>query len=339
MSANAIRDGINELVNRNGLFLSLAMVLPLLAGSAEAAGSRSDEGARLFAARKFEQARLSLEAAVRDDPTDALAASYLGRVYLAQGSPDLAVEWMEKSIALEPSSAEYHLWLGRAYGYQAIRASVLKQPALAKKVRKEFEQASGLDPDNLEARFGLIEFYLRAPGILGGSEKKAKEQARRGPQARRAAGISRVRPHRRAPKGLRSERSGSTSGPAREFPEKAEPAYWTGALYARRKDYAKAFEVYEKLLEKNPSEMAACYQIGRVAALSGQRLERGAGMPDGLSPARAGAGRAVARLGALPAGTPLRKERQPRTREARILRRARNRAHVADARQALKKIS
>ncbi|HSP94460.1 MAG TPA: tetratricopeptide repeat protein, partial [Thermoanaerobaculia bacterium] len=164
-------------MNRNARLLTLAMGLYLLAGSAGAAGSRSDEGAELFAARKFEQARLSLELAVRENPGDARAASYLGRVYLAQGSPGLAVEWMEESIAIEPSSTEYHLWLGRAYGYQAIRAAVLKQPSLAKKVRKEFEQASALDPDNLEARFGLIEFYLQAPGILGGSEKKAKEQA------------------------------------------------------------------------------------------------------------------------------------------------------------------
>jgi tetratricopeptide (TPR) repeat protein len=260
---------------RNGLFLSLALGLSLLAGSAEAAESRSDEGARLFAARKFEQARLSLEGAVRDDPADALAASYLGRVYLAEGSSDLAIEWMERSIALEPSSAEYHLWLGRAYGYQAIRASVLKQPALAKKVRKEFEQASRLDPDNLEARFGLIEFYLQAPGILGGSEKKAKEQAeevrkRNELQGHRAFG--RIAEHGKDfDQALREyERAGA------EFAEKAEPAYWTGALYTRRKEYAKAFDVYEKLLEKNPAEMAACYQIGRVAALSGERLERGA---------------------------------------------------------------
>jgi tetratricopeptide (TPR) repeat protein len=260
---------------RNGLFLSLALGLSLLAGSAEAAESRSDEGARLFAARKFEQARLSLEGAVRDDPADALAASYLGRVYLAEGSSDLAIEWMERSIALEPSSAEYHLWLGRAYGYQAIRASVLKQPALAKKVRKEFEQASRLDPDSLEARFGLIEFYLQAPGILGGSEKKAKEQAeevrkRDALQGHRAFG--RIAEHGKDfDQAFREyERAGA------EFPEKAEPAYWTGALYTRRKEYAKAFDVYEKLLEKNPAEMAACYQIGRVAALSGERLERGA---------------------------------------------------------------
>jgi tetratricopeptide (TPR) repeat protein len=253
---------------------SVALCALAVAGAARAAGSKSEEGVHLFEARKFDQARLSLEEAVRDDPADARAASYLGRVYLAQGSPELAVEWMEKSIALEPSSAEDHLGLGRAYGYQAIRASVLKQPALAKRVRKEFEQASSLDPDNLEARFGLIEFYLQAPGILGGSEKKAKEQAE---QVRKRDALEGHRAFGRiAEHGKDFDRAlHEYERAAAEFPEKSEPSYWTGALHARRKDYAKAFEVYEKLLEKNPAEMTACYQIGRVAALSGERLERG----------------------------------------------------------------
>jgi tetratricopeptide (TPR) repeat protein len=266
---------MTKYTSRKRLLHSLALCALAVAGAARAAGSRSEEGVHLFEARKLEQARLSLEAAVRDDPADARAASYLGRVYLAQGSSDLAVEWMEKSISLEPSIAEYHLWLGRAYGYQAIRASVLKQPALARKVRKEFEQASALDTDNLEARFGLIEYYTQAPSILGGSEKKAKEQAeevrkRDALQGHRAFG--RIAEHEKYfDRALREyERA------AAEFPEKTEPAYWTGALYTRTKDYAKAFEVYEKLLEKNPAEMTACYQIGRVAALSGERLERGA---------------------------------------------------------------
>jgi tetratricopeptide (TPR) repeat protein len=213
------------LVNRNRLLFSLAMSLSLSAGFTQAAGSRSEEGARLFEARKFEQARLSLEAAVRDDPADALAASYLGRVYLAQGIPDLAVEWMEKSTALAPSSAEYHLWLGRAYGSQAIRASVLKQPVLAKKVRKEFEQASGLDPDNLEARFALIEYYLQAPGFLGGSGKKANEQAE---EVRKRDALEGHRAFGRiAEHGKHFDRAlESMSGPAPNFPR--NPSLPTG---------------------------------------------------------------------------------------------------------------
>jgi tetratricopeptide (TPR) repeat protein len=260
--------------NRNGLFLSVAIGFFLFAGFSGAAGSKSEEGIQLFEARKFDEALSSLEAAVREDPQDARAASYLGRVYLEVGNSDRAVEWMGRSVALESDNAEYHLWLGRAYGYQAMQATVLKQPSLARKVRKEFEEASRLDPDNLEARFGLIEFYLRAPGILGGSPKKADEQAeeirrRDALEGYRASG--RIAEHRKDFNRARAQYDAA----AREFPEKTEPFYWIGALLVRESDYARAFEVYEKILERNPSEMKACYQIGRVASLSGQRLERG----------------------------------------------------------------
>jgi tetratricopeptide (TPR) repeat protein len=181
---------------------------------------------------------------------------------------------MARSVALEESNAEYHLWLGRAYGSAAMRASVLKQPALARKVKKEFERASQLDPDNLEARFGLIEYYSRAPGVMGGSRKKAEEQAR---EIRKRSVLEGYRAFGRlAEHGKDFDQAFREYGrAAAEFPDQAGPSYWIGALHARNKEYAKAFDVYEKLLEKDPRPMAACYEIGRVAVLSGQRLERG----------------------------------------------------------------
>ena len=251
----------------------LAAVL-IAAAPLFASGPNVEDGVRLFNVGRHSDARAVLEAAVREDPNDARAPSYLGRVLLAAGEIEDAVEWMEKSVALEEANAEYHLWLGRAYGSQAIRASVLKQPGLARKVKKEFERASKLDPDNLEARFGLIEYYLRAPGSLGGSLEKAEEQARElrkrdALEGHRAFG--RLDEHRKDfDQALREY-----GRAAAEFPGRAEPSYWTGALYARIKDYSKAFGVYERILESDPAQMAACYQIGRLAILSGQRLERG----------------------------------------------------------------
>jgi tetratricopeptide (TPR) repeat protein len=258
---------------RRSLLASFAACL--LAGAPlSATGSKSDEGVRLFEARRLAEAKTALEEAVRENGGDARAASYLGRVLLADGEIDRAVAWMEKSVALEEANADYHLWLGRAYGSQAIRASVLKQPALARKVKKAFERASQLDPDNLEARFGLIEYYLRAPGILGGSLKKADEQAR---EIRKRDALEGYRAFGRLDEQKKDfdQALREYERAAAEFPGKAEPSYWIGALHARNKDYAKAFDVYEKLLEKDSGEVMACYHIGRVAALSGQRLERG----------------------------------------------------------------
>ena len=38
--------------------------------------------------------------------------------------------------------------------------------------------------------------------------------------------------------------------------------------------YEKAFELFESMIEANPAEVGALFQIGKTGALSGQRLER-----------------------------------------------------------------
>src|SRR5262245_2518551 len=218
----------------------VALGLGMATASVAAGGGRTEDAVRLFDARNFREARPLLEAALQEDPSDARAALYLGRLFLSEGNADRAVEWIEKSAALESNRAETHLWLGRAYGAKAMAASVLAQPSLAGKVRREFERASALDPEGLEARFGLIEFYLRAPGILGGSVEKARAQAaevgRRDPmQGHRAAG--RVAEYEKRFDAAREEYAAA----ARDFPDRKEPQYWLGLFYERRKDYAGAF--------------------------------------------------------------------------------------------------
>ena len=45
------------------------------------------------------------------------------------------------------------------------------------KVKDEFTRAVELDPNNIVYRTGLLRYYLQAPGIVGGSITKAREQA------------------------------------------------------------------------------------------------------------------------------------------------------------------
>jgi tetratricopeptide (TPR) repeat protein len=241
-----------------------------VAGAAE----KTEEAVRLFEARRQAEARPLLEAAAREDPSDSRAAFYLGRLFLTEGDSDRAVEWIEKAVSLDAGRAEYHLWLARACGAKALAASVLKKGPLARRVKREFERASALDPDNLEARFGLIEFYLRAPGVLGGSVPRAREQAaqvgKRDPlQGHRAAG--RIAEYEKRFDTALEEYSAAV----REFPGETEPIYWLGSFFERRGDFARAFDTYEKLLEREPEELADCYRIGKVAAPSGDQLERG----------------------------------------------------------------
>lgn len=156
-----------------------AIALLLCAAHLKAASPKTGEGIKLFEAGKRSEARVALEAAARDDPKDAL---------------DGAVLWLEKAVALDATSSENQLWLGRAYGSQAIKANVFKQASLAGKVKTAFEKSVELDANNLDARFGVIDFYLQAPGIMGGSVEKAREQAARAEEGRTIARHDASRP-------------------------------------------------------------------------------------------------------------------------------------------------
>lgn len=114
---------------------------------------------------------------VQENPTNAVGAFYLGRTYFAQEQFEQAIEWLDKAVVLDGRKADYHLWLGRACGYQAQRASILWQFPLARRVRKHFERAVELNPAHIHARADLAEYYLKAPWFLGGGKDKAEEQA------------------------------------------------------------------------------------------------------------------------------------------------------------------
>jgi len=127
-----------------------------------------------FRSGHFHQARLALEDALRRSPADATAEMLLARCDYELGDLKGAVAHAEAAVQIEPGNPQDHLWLGRMAGREADRERSL---TLAVKTRKEFEKAVSLAPDNAEARRALMEYYLDAPWILGGSKAKAQQQA------------------------------------------------------------------------------------------------------------------------------------------------------------------
>jgi tetratricopeptide (TPR) repeat protein len=109
--------------------------------------------------------------------TTALRAFEQGQSELQARHYQQAAAWLERAIAFDGTQANYYLWLGRTYGYQAQHAPSGEQFFLARKVRKCLEKAVELNPDLVEARVDLIAFYLQAPSLLGGGVDKAKLQA------------------------------------------------------------------------------------------------------------------------------------------------------------------
>src|SRR6185312_10852519 len=153
----------------------IILFLALFSAAAVAAGD--DSAPALLAAGRADDAINTLRSKITTSPSDAEAHNLLCRVYFSMGDWDRGIAACEKAVALAPDNSRYHMWLGRIYGEKADTANFLSAASLAGKVRNEFEAAVRLDPNNVEARSDLGEFYLEAPGIVGGGRDKAEAQA------------------------------------------------------------------------------------------------------------------------------------------------------------------
>jgi len=139
--------------------------------------SWAEPASQLLAQGRVDEAVVSLQNKLAANPDDAESHNLLCRAQLSLGNWDAGIANCQKAVALEPGNSEYHLWLGRIYGGKAEHASFLSGASLAKKVRDEFETAVRLDPRSSEARADLADFYVEAPGIVGGGKDKAERQA------------------------------------------------------------------------------------------------------------------------------------------------------------------
>lgn len=136
-----------------------------------------DKVAEMIATGRADEALAALRGTIDASPNDAAAHNLRCRVYFSLGQWDRGIGDCEKAVALDPENSRFHLWLGRIYGEKADKSGFMSAASLAGKVRDHFEAAVRLDPNNVEARADLAEFYLEAPGIVGGGRDKAQQQA------------------------------------------------------------------------------------------------------------------------------------------------------------------
>ncbi|HZR59229.1 MAG TPA: tetratricopeptide repeat protein [Terriglobales bacterium] len=132
----------------------------------------------LLSSGHIDDAISTLHQTISRSPQDAEAHNLLCRAYFSMAEWDRSIADCEKAVSLDPNNSNYHLWLGRAYGEKADKANFLSAAGLAKKTRVELENAVQLDPKNVAALTDLAEFYLEAPGIVGGGREKAEAEAR-----------------------------------------------------------------------------------------------------------------------------------------------------------------
>lgn len=218
------------------------IVVFILCGTALFAAEPSlrEQTNALFREKKWSEAQTMLEQAIATDPTNAEAHFFLGMSFINRNDPEHALPPLEKAVTLAPTNSNYVRHSGDAYGMTAQKAGLLSKMGWAKKCKAAYDKAVELDPNDINARWSLMEFCRQAPGFLGGGMEGAYAQAAEIKKLHRMRGLG---------------------------------AY--SLLYISEKKYPEAFALYEEVLKDSPDDYGTLLQMGRLAGISGERLDEG----------------------------------------------------------------
>ncbi|MBZ5605022.1 MAG: tetratricopeptide repeat protein [Acidobacteriia bacterium] len=152
------------------IWLAIPLAAVLLAASPEL-----DRARDLYQKTEYKR---SLDVLLHSRQNDAEALQLIGQNYFMLGEYKKSSDTLEKAAALDPENAVILHWLGRAYARRAETANPFSAPGWASKARQMFERSVALDPSNKDATGDLLDFYLDAPGFLGGGTQKAEALAK-----------------------------------------------------------------------------------------------------------------------------------------------------------------
>src|SRR5581483_6838802 len=185
----------------------------------------------------YPEAQAALETLVAAEPNNAAACHELGLLWRKRDTKpndnsalETALKWLGRAAELEPNNAVY---IGDFGGSEMQYAGRVTSLSAAYKGRDAMEKAIALDPNYLDAREGLFEFYTNAPWPIGSSSKAEAQLVE----------IKQRDPDR---------------GTVLEVIAKVQG-----------KDYAAAFTTCDAVLARTPDNYTALYQYGRTASIAG----------------------------------------------------------------------
>lgn len=148
-------------------FLLLFFPVTLLSQSA------FNDAEKLYKSGKYLQAKELFEQNLESNPNHLKTLEYLGDIQCRFQNWDKAIVCYKKLKTINPKVSDYQYKYGGALAMVAAQSNKLKALTMIDDIETSFQNAIKYNPKHIEARWALIEFYLRLPGIFGGSESKA----------------------------------------------------------------------------------------------------------------------------------------------------------------------
>ncbi len=139
--------------------------------------SNFEKGEKLFAQKKYNEAKIHFDNYLSQFPLNLKTIEYLGDIAGHNKDWAEAIKCYEKIKQQNPQNANYHYKYGGALGMKAKESNKFAALGMIDDVEDAFLIATKLDKKHIESRWALVIFYIEIPAIIGGSETKAQVYA------------------------------------------------------------------------------------------------------------------------------------------------------------------
>ncbi len=206
-----------------------------------------------------------------EDPQAVLALGLVALQGQEAAARQQALQRAQACIDKQPGAAACHYTLGTVLGVQAMSEGMFKAARSAGTVRSALSRAHELAPAWYPARSALTEFYLLAPGFMGGSAAKAAELARGAPSPDEARVLeARIALNERHFEAALKALAPLPAGLPPSVQEDARQWALQSALgLLNAGQAATAQPVLERLVREQPLEAGPTYALGRALAEQG----------------------------------------------------------------------
>lgn len=266
--------------------LSIAGVLGVLLCTQAAA----NEYSQLLRTHKYADVERIAAARLAQDPANAEALIARSEAILGSGGGariEEAVKLGEQCVAAHPQASGCHLAHGNALGAKAMANGIMSALGYAGTIRDEFKRAVELDPHNMEARFSLLQYYMQAPGIVGGGSGKAQALAAQtvaiNPEGGKLMLARLDAADDKLAKAEAAVLAMATSSDEAVADGQRDLMINLANKYLSDKRYADSDHLYREALKRFPDSDSALYGMARVQQEQGKHREAVAGMEQVLA--------------------------------------------------------
>ncbi len=148
------RENRNSMKIRHFATILLCAIFITVGGLSARGGEEADEtykkAVKYFFQRKFEMAELLLQEALKKNPENHLAYSYLGDIFLMKKQYDGALHLYRKALDIEPNNADNYFRIGQIYYYKKIGPMSIEN----------YQKSVSIDPKITYAHYHIGLSYL-----------------------------------------------------------------------------------------------------------------------------------------------------------------------------------